>query len=139
MRALAIRPPLLRTAIAVAAVLYLLAHTVAQCGVIWEQDHHGNGLHIISSSSQAAAELSPNHAHIDDGSTHVAHEMDTVIAMPRSDNPPRPLTVAAALAMALSVVLVAMSAPRISRAPPDLPVPVRPGRTVLNELCINRC
>ncbi|WP_256978582.1 hypothetical protein [Rhodococcus sp. 14-2470-1a] len=139
MTALAIRPPRLRTVIAVAAVLYLLAHTIAQCGVAWEQDHHGDGVHIISSSSQVAAELSPNHAHIDDGSTHVAHETNTVIAMPRSDNPPRPLTVAAVAAMGLAVVLVAMSAPRIPRAPPDLSIPVRHGRTVLNELCINRC
>ncbi|MFZ2173080.1 MAG: hypothetical protein WAW17_03440 [Rhodococcus sp. (in: high G+C Gram-positive bacteria)] len=59
--------------------------------------------------------------------------------MPRSDNPLRPLTVGAVAAMAMAVVLVLMSAPRTPRAPPDLPIPIRHGRTVLNELCINRC
>ncbi|MCJ0894350.1 hypothetical protein O4160_13455 [Rhodococcus sp. IEGM 1401] len=139
MRISALGPPRLRTVIAVAAVLYLLAHTIAQCGIAWEQDHHSDGVHIVSSSSQAAAELSPNHAHIDVGSPHMAHDTNTVIAMPRSDNPPRPSTIAAVAAMAFAVVLVAMSAPRNPRAPPDLPIPIRHGRTVLNELCINRC
>lgn len=139
MRALAIFPPRLRTVIAIAAVLYLLAHTIAQCGLVWEQDHHRSDAHTLNSSSQTAEELSPNHAHIDDGTTHLAHQAHSVIAMPRSDAPPRTLTAAAIAAMALAAMLTVMSAPRISRAPPDLPRPLRHGRTVLNELCINRC
>ncbi|WP_016881522.1 MULTISPECIES: hypothetical protein [unclassified Rhodococcus (in: high G+C Gram-positive bacteria)] len=129
----------MRTVVAVAAVLYLLAYTVAQCGIFLAHGHEGEDVHVSSSSALPAEELNPGHAHIDDGSAHLAHEAHTVVAMPRSDNPLRPLTVAAVIAMALAVVLVVMSAPRTPRAPPDLPVPIRHGRTVLNELCINRC
>ena len=138
MTSLAIRPPRPRTVIAIVAALYLLAHTIAQCGLAWEQDHHGEGVHIVSSSSQAV-ELSPDHAHIDGRSTHVAHQTHTVVAMPRSDNPPRPFAITGVAAMALAVILVAMAVPHSPRAPPDLPILFRHGRTVLNELCINRC
>ncbi|QHE72970.1 hypothetical protein [Rhodococcus sp. WAY2] len=129
----------MRTVVAVAAVLYLLAHTIAQCGIFLAHGHQGEDVHVSSSSALPAEELTPGHAHIDDGSTHAAHEAHTVVAMPRSDNPLRPLTVAAVVAMALAVVLVVLSAPRTPRAPPDQPIPIRRGRTVLNELCINRC
>ena len=129
----------MRTIVAVAAALYLLAFTMAQCGILFAHDHGGKDVHISSSSSTSAEEQSPGHAHIDDGSKHVAHDGHTVVAMPRSDNPLRPLTVTAIVAMALAVVLVLVSAPRTPRAPPDRPDPVRRGRTVLNELCINRC
>ncbi|AWK76756.1 hypothetical protein CBI38_35575 (plasmid) [Rhodococcus oxybenzonivorans] len=131
----------MRTVIAVVAVLYLLAHTIAQCGIFLVHGHEGDDVHVSSSSTTSlpAEESDPGHAHVDDGSTHVSHEAHTVVAMPRSDNPLRPLTVAAVVAMALAVVLVVLSAPRTPRAPPDLPIPIRPGRTVLNELCINRC
>ena len=130
----------MRTVIAVAAVLYLLAHTIAQCGIFLAHDHQGEDMHISSSTTSLPAEESaPGHAHIDDGSTHLSHEAHSVVAMPRSDNPLRPLTVAAVVAIALAVVLVVMSVPLTPRAPPDLPIPIRRGRTVLNELCINRC
>ena len=129
----------MRTVVAVAAVLYLLAHTIAQCGIFLAHGHEGEDVHVSSSSALPAEEFAPGHAHIDDGSAHLAHEAHTVVAMPRSENPLRALTVAAVVAMALAVVLVVMSAPRTPRAPPDLPIPIRHGRTVLNELCINRC
>ncbi|KDQ00266.1 MULTISPECIES: hypothetical protein [unclassified Rhodococcus (in: high G+C Gram-positive bacteria)] len=130
----------MRTVIAVATVLYFLAYTIAQCGTFLVHGHEGDDVHIASSTtSLPTAESAPGHAHIDNGSTHVAHEAHTVVAMPRSDNPLRPLTVAAIVAMALAVVLLVISAPRTPRAPPDLPIPIRHGRTLLNELCINRC
>ncbi|QHE74241.1 hypothetical protein [Rhodococcus sp. WAY2] len=131
----------MRTVIAVVAVLYLLAYTIAQCGIFLAHGHEGDDVHVSSSSTTSlpAEESAPGHAHIDDGSAHVAHEAHSVVAMPRSDNPLRPLTVAAVVAIALAVVLVLMSVPLTPRAPPDLPIPIRRGRTVLNELCINRC
>ncbi|KPH21489.1 hypothetical protein AN948_01395 [Rhodococcus sp. ADH] len=136
----AIRTPHSRTVLALAATLYLLAQTIAQCGISLMHAHdEGIDLHITSATSSLTAETAPDHAHIDNGSTHVAHEAHTVVAMPRSDNPLRPLTVAAIVAMTLAVVLVAISAPRAPRAPPDLSIPIRHGRILLNELCINRC
>src|SRR3546814_17788948 len=98
----------------------------------------GIDLHITSATSSLTAETAPDHAHIDNGSTHVAHEAHTVVAMPRSDNPLRPLTVAAIVAMTLAVVLVAISAPRAPRAPPALSIPLRPARILLNDLCLTR-
>ncbi len=102
----------MRTVVAVAAALYLLAHTIAQCGIFLAHDHQGEDVHVSSSTtSMPAEESAPGHAHIDDGSTHLSHETHTVVAMPRSDNPLRPLTVAAVVAIALAVVLVLMSVP----------------------------
>ncbi|WP_072690406.1 hypothetical protein [Rhodococcus marinonascens] len=126
----------MQTAIAAAAVLYFLAYTIAQCGIFLAHDQRGDDVYISSSTTLPQAEESaPGPVHMDDGSTHLAYEAHGVVAMPRSDNPLRPLTVAAT---ALAVVMVLMLATLSPRSPPRS-VRIRQGRTVLNELCINRC
>ncbi len=137
--AVAIRPPRTRTVIAVAAVLYLLGHTIAQCGLFLAHDHDTD-VHVVTTSTAVAAEEhAPGHAHIEQGE-HRPHEGHTVVAMPRSDNPLRPLGTAVVLALVALVVMMAlMPATLAARAPPD-PIPrARSGRTILNTLCINRC
>ncbi|RVW02616.1 hypothetical protein EF834_13270 [Rhodococcus spongiicola] len=132
----------MRMVVAVAATLYLLAHTIAQCGVSFGDDYAGENVHIASFSSSStllAHEGAPGHAHIDEGSAPLSHEAHTVVAMPRSDNQLRTLALAAvgAIALAAAVVFVLNAwTPLTPRSPPS---PARPGRTVLNELCINRC
>ncbi|MEV0946843.1 hypothetical protein [Rhodococcus sp. NPDC049939] len=130
-------PPLrMQTAIAAVAVLYFLAYTIAQCGIYLAHDYQGDNVYVASSTTSLQAEESvPRPAHIDDGSTHLPYEAHGVVAMPRSENPLRPLTVVATV---FAVVMVLMSAALSPRSPPRS-VRVRQGRTVLNELCINRC
>lgn len=127
----------MRTIVAVAAVLYLLAHTITQCGFLPANGHQND--HAPASLTSYLGEQTPGHAHSDDGSPHVDHQTHTVIAMPRSDNPLRPPVLAALVALALSIGAVLLWTQLASRSPPDLPIPIRPGRTVLNNLCINRC
>ncbi|MDV7199629.1 hypothetical protein R4172_18970 [Rhodococcus kroppenstedtii] len=136
MAALALRIPRVRVVFTVA---FLLAHLVGQCGIVLAHGHDGTEVHVSSSSSPPVDEFAPDHAHIDDSPTHLLHDAHAVVAMPRQDNPFRSVTGATVLAAVLTVVLIALSAQRPPRAPPSLPVPVRGGRTVLNEHCINRC
>ncbi|MEV0947295.1 hypothetical protein [Rhodococcus sp. NPDC049939] len=140
MSTIAIRPPGIRMVVAVALALYLLALTIAQCGIFFGDDYAGENVHIASSSSALPAQEGvPGHAHIDDGSAPLPHEAHTVVAMPRSDNQLRTLTLAVVGAVALAAVMVVVLttwSPRLPRTPPP---PARFGRTVLNELCINRC
>lgn len=129
----------MQTIVVLASVLYLLAHAITQCGFLPADGHRDSDVHVVTSSTFFAGEQTPGHAHIDDGSPHMDHETHTVIAMPRSDNPLRPPTVAALVAIALSIGATLLWARLASRSPPDLPIPIRLGRTTLNDLCINRC
>jgi hypothetical protein len=130
----------MKTAVAVAAVVYFLAHTIAQCGIFFTHDH-GDEVHITATSPlPAAAEAAPGHAHIDAGSPQLEHDGHAVVTLPRADNPLRPLAVLAlTLALAAAVAVAYLAAPRLSRGPPRRSPPARFGRTVLNDLCINRC
>ncbi|RVW01892.1 hypothetical protein EGT50_10490 [Rhodococcus xishaensis] len=130
----------MRMVVAVAAALYLLAHTIAQCGIFFGDDYAGDNDHVASSSSALLAqEVAPGHAHIDDGSAPLSHEALTVVAMPRSDNQLRTLTLALVGAVALAAAVVFVLTAWTPLAPRGPPSPARPGRTILNDLCINRC
>lgn len=128
----------MRTAIAVAAVLYLLAHTIAQCGLVLAQAHDTD-VHVVTTAVAVGQENTSGHAHIEE-KEHQTHEGHTVVAMPRSDNPLRPLSTAAVIALvALVMVGILIPATPPARAPPDPLPPARSGRTILTTLCINRC
>lgn len=139
MSAVAIRTPRARTVIAAAAVLYLLAHTIAQCGLFLTHGHDTD-VHVVTTSTAVAAqEQAPGHAHIEE-KEHQAHDGHTVVATPRSDNPLRLSSTAAVIALvALIMVGILIPATPPARAPPEPIPPARSGRTILTALCINRC
>ncbi|AOW93998.1 hypothetical protein BFN03_18630 [Rhodococcus sp. WMMA185] len=128
----------MQTAIAAVAVLYFLAYTIAQCGIYLAHDHHGKDIYVSSSTAllQSEEASSPGPVNMGGGSTHLPYEAHGDVAMPRLDNPLRALTLAAVVVMVFLILASATSSPR---PPPASPVPVRQGRALLNELCINRC
>ncbi|WKX01835.1 MULTISPECIES: hypothetical protein [Rhodococcus] len=128
----------LRT-VAAFAVLYFLGHTLAQCGLVLAHADHAAEVHISSAMQPPAAESTPGHAHIDDGSRELPHHDAYAVAAPRGDNPLRPMALIFAAATVLAVAVGFRSTPTAPRAPPPHPPTARSGRSLLNEICIHRC
>lgn len=126
--------PRVRAAILM-GVVYLLAHTIAQCVFAVEHSRETEPPHVLSTST-VETELSPAHAHIGDVAGHGGHAEHAVVSLPRVDNPFRLLTVAVAI-VAVAVATMVWSSPS-PRSPPAVSVGARPGRALLIELCIDR-
>ncbi|AQA22836.1 putative membrane protein [Rhodococcus sp. MTM3W5.2] len=117
-------------------VVYLLAHTILQCGFAFAHGAEPDPAHTLSATA-IETELSPAHTHIGDVAEHVAHEEHSLASLPRVDNPFRLLAIA--VAMVAVVAASVLWSPQTTRSSPVVSAPARRGRVVLIELCIDRC
>lgn len=129
--------PPLRTAVAL-VVLYLLGHTLVQCGLTVADRPHHDDVHV-SATAQPGAETAPGHAHVDHDSSGLDPHHDQLFLGPRADNAGRPIAVVTVVAVVVTAAIARRHAPTLSRAPPPVPAPARSGRAILDELCISRC
>ncbi|WP_346772915.1 hypothetical protein [Rhodococcus sp. 14C212] len=129
--------PPLRTAVAL-VVLYLLGHTLVQCGLTAADRHHHDDVHV-SATAQPGAETAPGHAHVDHDSSGLDPHHDQLFLGPRADNAGRPIAVVTLVAVVVTAAVAWRHAPTLPRAPPPVAAPARSGRTILDELCVSRC
>ncbi|OBF19922.1 hypothetical protein A5725_17475 [Mycobacterium kubicae] len=129
------RPPRLRSLIAVAAGVWLLA-AVAQCGLSRVEAHEPHPAHALFSSLGGEFAVNVDHTHIAAGSTAAHPEHFVTAALPK------PATALSALGVVVAVLAATGSLAgliaRVGRGPPFALGTAYTGQDLLTRFCLSR-
>lgn len=141
------RPIRRQTLVAFACLLAIFGISFVHCTLLTGEEatphlsHHAPAAGQTSpgtTDQHLSADDADQHPHVDNGSAHHSPDTQAMASRPRTDNPLRLLgSVGEVIAAAVFTI------PRIhtpSRGPPSAgDVSAQSGRSIVQELCINRC